>query len=184
MYIFFLANVQILLRAPHMSRGPLEFGRSVFGELDKSEISFPGSPQIPKESEGTAVLFDSGSPQIPLESEGTAVLPIRVFFEIFLPISDRIKKRGAPIGDRSPEGFFSRAIYGSGKKTRVSSTCIFFFSRTSKFPPGAPIVDRRPFSKFYLERGLRSRLSLILLRRIKEIQDRGPGGEFGRSASP
>ena len=25
---------------------------------------------------------------------------------IFLPISDRIKKRGAPIGDRSPEGFF------------------------------------------------------------------------------
>ena len=29
-----------------------------------------------------------------------------VFFEIFLPISDRIKKRGAPIGDRSPEGFF------------------------------------------------------------------------------
>ena len=45
----------------------------------------------------------------------------------------RRKKRGAPTRDRGPEGFFLRAINGSGKKTRVSSTkrkrFFFFFFR-------------------------------------------------------
>ena len=54
-----------------------------------------------------------------------------------------IKNRGAPIGDRSPEGFFTDPYMGR-KKKRGSPQHVFFFSRTSKFLPRASAMCRGP----------------------------------------
>ena len=57
-------------------------------------------------------------------------LDVRHVFKIFLPISDRIKKRGGPIGDRGPRREFFTDLW-LDKKTR------------------APIGDRGPEGFFY-----------------------------------
>ena len=60
-----------------------------------SGISDSGSPQIPSESEGTAVPSDSGSPQIPKESEGTRNRKERQdFFADPVPPENRMRFSG------------------------------------------------------------------------------------------
>ena len=84
--------------------------------------------------------------------------------------------RGGPA--RKKNGFFSDF---DGRKNRRFFLHSPFFLWQKKPEIGgnngslrAPIVDRRAFTKFYLVKALRSRLSLILRRRIREIQDRDP----------
>ena len=69
------------------------------------------------------IFPDSGSPQIPLESEGTAVPPISILFP--LPKEEeKIRLFSEGKKDQKSEGkarFFSRAIYGEAERPNSSN---------------------------------------------------------------
>ena len=102
-----------------------------FSGSPENSMNFRGTRRLPSKIASDfrrqrSVFSDSGSPQIPLESEGTAVLPIRVFFSrFFLVFSPGIDLRSMPGENRCFLRFL--APFSKGKRANF-----FLFLRKRK----------------------------------------------------